>query len=258
MKAIILSAGQGSRLLPLTKNKPKCLLPLDDQYTVLSWQLTQLEAAGVEEVVVVTGFQSAQVDAQIAAYNGKIKIRSRYNPFYSVADNLGTLWLVRDEMQDGKPFIVLNGDTIFTSDVATRLINRAEKPITLTISVKSDYDEDDMKIIMNGDLLRRVSKKLSVSDVDAESIGFMLFQNEGITMFRDEMEQIMSQPEGLKVFYLSVIDSLAHNLDIGTVETPTDSWQEVDYPADYTKACDALQRWLSVDEPSATTVSHGG
>ena len=61
VKAIILSAGQGRRLLPLTENTPKCLLPVAGK-PVLAWQIDALLAAGVEEVTIITGFQVAQIE----------------------------------------------------------------------------------------------------------------------------------------------------------------------------------------------------
>ena len=61
MKAIILSAGQGGRLLPLTENLPKCLLPIGE-YTLLEHQLRGLSACGVTDVAVVTGFAAGAVE----------------------------------------------------------------------------------------------------------------------------------------------------------------------------------------------------
>ena len=66
MKAIVLSAGQGRRLLPLTETRPKCLAPLSGR-SLLAWQLEGLNIAGVKEAVVVTGFGAEQVEAEIAA-----------------------------------------------------------------------------------------------------------------------------------------------------------------------------------------------
>lgn len=253
MKVIILSAGQGSRLFPLTTDRPKCLLPLNDNYTVLCWQLEKLEQAGAHEIVVVTGFQSEKIDALIREYNGNITVRTRFNPFYNVSDNLATLWVVRDEIRDGERFAILNGDTIFSTDVAERLFNNANASINLTTCVKETYDADDMKVIIENGRLRRVSKQLSLEDVNAESIGFMLFQGKGITAFKNEIETIMRTSEGLKRFYLSVIDALAHTIDIASIETPISSWQEIDYPDDYTKAREAIARWILQSDQGAST-----
>ncbi|MEM7489070.1 MAG: sugar phosphate nucleotidyltransferase, partial [Pseudomonadota bacterium] len=65
MKAVILSAGQGKRLMPLTADRPKCLLPLAGR-SILEWQIRALAANGVEEVIVVTGFKSDAVAAAVA------------------------------------------------------------------------------------------------------------------------------------------------------------------------------------------------
>src|SRR3546814_15351970 len=64
MKAIILSAGQGRRLLPLTRRRPKCLINLSG-ISILEWQLFALREAGVEEVVVVTGFAAEAVEKAV-------------------------------------------------------------------------------------------------------------------------------------------------------------------------------------------------
>jgi len=61
-KAVILSAGQGRRLLPLTENSPKCLLPISGK-TIIEWQIDALLAAGIKEISVVTGFQTGLVEA---------------------------------------------------------------------------------------------------------------------------------------------------------------------------------------------------
>ena len=63
-KTIILGAGQGRRLLSLTENIPKCLLPVSGK-PIIEWQIDALLAAGVDEITVVTGFQSSLVEARL-------------------------------------------------------------------------------------------------------------------------------------------------------------------------------------------------
>ena len=109
MKAIILSAGQGRRLLPLTEVTPKCCLR-PGELSILEWQIRELSAAGVDEVVVVTGFGHEKVEEIVKRVKG-IRARTLYNPFYAQSDNLGTCWIAREEM-DG-PFVLINGDTLF-------------------------------------------------------------------------------------------------------------------------------------------------
>ena len=79
MKTIILSAGQGTRLLPLTADRPKCLLEVAEGVSILGWQLTQLAKAGVDEVVVVTGYGAELVEAEILKYRALLNVRCLFN-----------------------------------------------------------------------------------------------------------------------------------------------------------------------------------
>jgi len=64
LRAIILSAGQGKRLLPLTSDRPKCLVELNGK-SVLEWQLTNLLSSGINYITIVTGFKSQMVEELI-------------------------------------------------------------------------------------------------------------------------------------------------------------------------------------------------
>jgi len=96
MKVILLSAGQGKRLLPLTGDQPKCALLLGDK-TALEWQLESLVEAGASEVVVATGFQAGIVRQIVHGFR-KLPVRIAHNPSYAPCDNLGTCGVGRHEM----------------------------------------------------------------------------------------------------------------------------------------------------------------
>lgn len=247
MKAIILSAGQGSRLLPLTESNPKCLLDLGKGESVLRYQFAQLERAGVKEVLVVTGFHAPLVEDDVARYHGALSIRLCYNPFYKVADNLGSVWLaLREISADSDGFMIVNGDTLFTASIAKQLLVDAQKsgaPITLAVSQKPRYDADDMKVIRDGSRLLQVGKSLSLTEVNAESIGMMCFKNSGVNLFRDMVEHTISQPDGTNVWYLSVLHRLAKEITIETSEVPQEEWCEIDFPLDYEQACRLVNTW---------------
>jgi choline kinase len=232
VKTLILSAGQGKRLSPLTDDRPKCLVELAGR-TVLEWQLRHLHQAGVTEVVVVTGFRADLVEAEVARlrYDG-MSVRTLYNPFYSVTDNLATCWLAREEMRGG-PFMILNGDTLFEPAIAERLISAPAGPITVTVDRKDDgvYDSDDMKVLTEGDALRAIGK--TITEYDAESIGFLRFNEEGSALFIETLEKIMRTPEGLKRWYLSVINEIAQAHDVVRVRSIQGlDWAEMDFPED--------------------------
>ena len=94
MKALIIGAGQGRRLLPLTEREPKALLDIGGK-SLLQWQVESLADCGIKEVVFLAGFNLPAVERsleQMAARWPGVRFRAVYNPFYGVADNLATCW----------------------------------------------------------------------------------------------------------------------------------------------------------------------
>jgi len=146
MKAIILSAGQGSRLGHLTTDRPKCLIEFNGR-SLLDRQLDALAANGIMEAVVVTGFRDDQIEAALARRGDSApQVRTVYNPFYKVADNLGSLYVAREEIRGD--VLVWNGDTLVSDDLMARVIaNHRRDGICVTIDRKPGYDEDDMKVV---------------------------------------------------------------------------------------------------------------
>jgi choline kinase len=248
MKAIILSAGQGRRLLPLTENRPKCLIPLSGR-PVLEWQLRNLAAAGVDEAVVVTGFGADQVEAALMTMqHSDIAVTTLHNPFFAAADNLGSCWTARYEFDD--EVLLLNGDTLFDARIARGLLDfTPNAPITVTIDRKGVYDSDDMKVQVEGDRLVAIAKTLTPDVVDGESIGFLRFTAEGAELFRETVERAMRRPEGLKQWYLSVIDGLAKTPGtVGVFSIEGLPWGEMDFPADVKRNERMTSAWLRPGE----------
>jgi choline kinase len=240
LKAIILAAGQGRRLMPLTSNMAKCSLTLHGA-SILEWQLSQIAKCDVEEVIVVTGFAFERVDAIVEGIDF-IKVRTLHNPMYAHTDNLGTCWEARFEMDE--PFILMNGDTLFEAAVLQRLLGSEKKyPITLATDNKPHFDLDDMKIITDGTRLLKVSKQLDISLVSGESIGLMVFDQVGANAFTEKLEEMMDQSNALKLWYLSAIDQLASDGLAGICPIDGLSWCEVDDAADFAAAASVVKQW---------------
>ena len=242
MKAIILSAGQGSRLMPLTESIPKCCLMLDGK-PLLCHQIESLAANGLDEIVVVTGFNHQSVEDVVGKIDIQgVSVRTLYNPFYAVSDNLGTTWIARKEMRD--PFLLVNGDTLFEeSTLAQLLSNERIYPITLAVDRKGHYDDDDMKISADGEQLNRVGKKLNPDIVNGESIGMMIFNRSGAEAFVKKIERLMSSPGGLAQWYLSAIDELAVAGMVGISSIQGNDWCEVDDMIDFAHADKTVKTW---------------
>ena len=238
---------RGSRLLPLTRETPKCLLPLYDGMTAIGWQLGQLAAAGVSEAVVVTGFHAEKVEQELARQ--ALPTRTIFNPFYKVADNLGSVWLAREEF-DGD-VLLINGDTLFTADVPRRLAAGLSHDITVTVSRKGSYDDDDMKVVEHGGRLLEIGKKLRRAEVNAESIGMIRFNANGAATFRRAVEDAMRSQSALGHYYLSIIGALATTRHIGIAEAGQGEWCETDFPEDLERAKLSMARWSGMERGSA-------
>ncbi|WP_207477025.1 phosphocholine cytidylyltransferase family protein [Arenibaculum pallidiluteum] len=244
MKAIILSAGQGKRLLPLTETRPKCLLPLGG-LTLLEWQLRALWANGFDDVTVVVGFAAESVEEMLhgLALPG-MRVRALFNPFFSVADNIGSCYVALSEMTGD--FLLVNGDTVFEPAVLARLLAQATAPVTVTIDRKAQYDADDMKVCLDGGRrLRAIGKTLHLDSVDGESIGMLLFRGDGGARFARSLQEVLREPDGPRRWYLSAIDRLAQAGDgVEVVSIEGLHWGEVDFPADAERARRLVEGWL--------------
>ncbi len=240
MKAIILSAGQGSRLGHLVDNRPKCLIEFSGR-TLLDRQLDTLEANGVHEVVVVTGFHDELVNEAIAKRSGGPSVRTIFNPFYKVADNTGSLYMAREELSGN--CLVWNGDTLVSHALMAKVVGNDRPGICVTIDRKDGYDDDDMKVVAGDDgRLRAIGKRIS-EGVNAESIGLLAFRSGGAEQFRDAIERAMRTSEGTTIWYLRVIHHLAQTGKVWTLDIKGDEWGEVDFPEDVERARELTARW---------------
>lgn len=245
MKVVILSAGQGRRLLPLTAETPKCLIPFSGR-SLLEWQVRALVAAGVDDVTVVTGFEAEKVEAALADIDlPGARLNATHNPFFELADNLASCWIARHEMTG--EFLILNGDTLIEPAIVRRVLEQpASAPITVTIDRKGDYDTDDMKVREEDGQLLAIGKTLPNDLVTGESIGFLRFTAEGGATFVEELERLMRSEEGLKRWYLSAIDGIArYKGGVGTRSIEGLEWGELDFPADLDHAVAMTEGWVA-------------
>jgi len=229
MQAVILSAGQGKRLLPLTADQPKCNISIHGQ-SILEWQIQGLLQCGIKSICVVVGFRADKVETLLTSRFESHSISTLFNPFFSLADNLMSCWVARSVMSED--FVLLNGDTLFETAVLESLLQAPPAPITLVTDEKAHYDADDMKVITNGTELTRIGKTLPLEHVNGESIGMIRFQGSGTQLFSSALEERVRQPEALKQWYLSLIDELAQQNHVATISIKGFTWTEIDNPTD--------------------------
>jgi choline kinase len=237
----------------MTDDRPKCLIEFNGR-SLLDRQLDTLDANGVKEAIVVTGFHDEFVNAAIerrrAAGQGP-GVRTVFNPFYKVADNLGSLFLVCNELEGD--CLVWNGDTLVSKALMAKVVgNSGRDGVCVTVDRKDSYDEDDMKVVRDAESgrLRAIGKRIA-EGVNAESIGLLAFRGEGASRFRAAIEREMRTPEGTTVWYLRVIHYMAQEGDVWTLDISGEEWGEVDFPEDVECAEALVRRWDEAREAKA-------
>jgi choline kinase len=242
VRVIILAAGQGKRLLPLTAEVPKALLDIGGK-TLIERQVEAFASNGLKDFVVVTGYGAERMEQALASLAQRLSVRieTLYNPFYAVADNLASCWLARSFMSGD--FIQVNGDNVFRGDLVERLLQPVSSSISVAINRKDSFDADDMKVMLDGARLTEIGKTLPVDTVDAEAIGFYIFKSDGAKHYTAELELAMRDPQGLKRWFPSAVGSLAKKVDIGVVDISGLRWSEVDFPLDLQQARQLVSSW---------------
>jgi L-glutamine-phosphate cytidylyltransferase len=243
VRIVILAAGQGKRLLPLTVEVPKALLDIGGK-TLIERQVEAFAAKGVKDFTVVTGYGAQRMEEALAGIGRGlgVAITTVFNPFYAVADNLASCWMARGAMTGD--FIQVNGDNVFRSDLVEKLLTAPAVPVGVATNLKQAYDSDDMKVILDRGRLTEIGKTLPVDTVDAEAIGFYVFRGAGSRAYVETLEHAMRDPQALKQWFPSAIGSLAKKTEIRTIPINGLQWCEVDFPVDLQQARLLVASWV--------------
>ena len=239
MKIIILAAGRGARIMPLTMNTPKPLLDLGHGKTLLEEQLDRIQKSNViDGVVLVIGYLAEQIEAKTKTYrSNELRITTLYNPFYELSNNLISLWLAKYEMNED--FIITNGDNLFHHDVFQDLVSKSKNGIFLTISRKEKYSDDDMKVTLEDGKVSRVSKLIDHTEADAESVGLVLVHGKTYRkVFKENLEALARNKEFIDKYWLEVFNTMHEKgIAIDTFEIDGESkWKEIDFHLDLKEA----------------------
>lgn len=116
--AVILAAGTGSRLSPLTHTTHKCLTEVNGT-PILHRQVSSLERWGFEHLIIVVGHRSQQVRQYLARCGTKLQITYVFNPRYQTTNNIYSLWLARKAIK--RPFLLLESDVFFESSLLEQM-----------------------------------------------------------------------------------------------------------------------------------------
>ncbi|KPJ58200.1 MAG: hypothetical protein AMJ42_03730 [Deltaproteobacteria bacterium DG_8] len=235
MKAIILAAGESKRMISLTANLPKCLLKIGDK-SIIQHQIASLHHYGLDEVVIVTGFFEDKVKEACGD-----KIRYISNPRFSGTNSIYSLWLAKEETQEG--FVVLNSDVLFHPLVLGRLLS-SHYPDALTMSKQGVMGEEEMKVKVNSDRVIDISKEISPHQADGENVGIVKFSPHGAKVLFEKMDELISQGTVNRwlPFAFQQIASYHHLYAVDIGDLP---WIEIDFVEDYERAKEVIYPRIS-------------
>jgi choline kinase len=215
MTYIILSAGKGVKLHPLTLNHPKSLYKLDDKTTILQRLVRVIRKFDVEaEIVVVVGYMYKQIQCELEYDNVKFV----HNPFYSVTSSMGSLWFAKDYLQR-ENITIINGD-IVASDILLHdvICQHTDYPYVLLDSSHKDANKYNVQVqgnlvcVMSKNLTEYLGNYASITKLDAVSSRFLLEQlnqmvNEEMynLFFEDALVQMIFQ-ENFELYYKDIKD----------------------------------------------------
>jgi choline kinase len=165
--AVVLVAGTGSRLRPLTDNAPKALVPLGTE-TILARLLRQLEACGIVHVVFATGFFESALRAAVSS--SRVTFDFCFNQAYGTTQNAISLGCCADALA-GEPFVKLDGDLVLDQRIIERVVADAS-PFSVAVDRTRKLDSEAMKVQLGTDnSIVDFGKGLPAGSADAESVG---------------------------------------------------------------------------------------
>lgn len=228
-KAIIMAAGQGTRLRPITYNKPKCMTRVAGQ-PILEYQLQVFEQAKISEVIVIVGYKHEVIEKYLSERKSKIKITVIHNPEFESSENIYSLWLAKDLLAETN-FFLINGDIILPLTVVEQL----KKEQINSIAVQKEiFHEESMKVKCDSKgYCGEISKQISPQDAHGVSLEIYYFTCKNVgSLFRTIEETIAIF--GKNVWYEKAINVFLqkHKIIPISVSVP---WLEVDDLADLSR-----------------------
>ena len=226
LRAIILAAGAGTRLRPLTEGRPKCLVPLAGR-TLIDRQLEALASAGVRDLVVVTGFESEKVRIHLGG-----RARCVVNEDWETTNSLESLHRVRRHLEGDT--LLLNCDIVFEKQAVDRLGTGPGSCIAVDSRAPREAGEMNVRIDGSG-LVTEIGKDLDPARSQALSAQMVRFDAAGSALVRREVDRLVGEGSGA-AFPTSAYGPLIRSGGLRAVETGDLPWFEIDSLEDYERA----------------------
>lgn len=222
MVAIILAAGQGTRLGNRSNGLPKCLLRFGG-LSLIEHQVAGLHACGIRQIFAVVGYQAAEIQYRLGR-----SVHYVNNTRYASTNSLYSLWLARRHLQAG--FLLLNGDVLFHPEILQRLMGSPYADV-LAVQRKSEFEEEEMKVQLAGDRILAISKQLPPDQADGESLGIAKFSRQGAQVLARALHHLVRNG-GAKEWAPRAFGAILSQHPIFCCDVEKLPWSEIDFPHD--------------------------
>jgi choline kinase len=225
-KAIILAAGVGSRLRPLTDELPKCLLDVG-AHTIIDQQLSALHQHGIADVVVVVGFQGDRIRRHLGD-----RVRYLENERYERTNSLYSLWLARTELVCRT--LILNSDVVAPPRLFDRLL-QSPAPDAILVELGDRFEDEDMKVTLEELRVVDFGKDIAAERAHAHNVGVAKFSTEGAVRLAECLDRLVAT--GHENDWVPVaFREFASHWPLTAVATDGLPWIEIDYLRDLVSA----------------------
>jgi choline kinase len=231
MKAIILAAGQGTRIRSVHGERPKCLITFNNtDWTILDQQICTLLHAGIREIGIAVGYKRDQIVRHVTKNHRGSLHRFKFidNQHYAETNNIYSLWLARDWLK-GSSFVALNGDVAFDSEILPPALS-STAPITMIVD--RAWRDETMKVAIRGNRITRMSKQITHEDLSATYIGITVFNTRIVDRFLQEIDRLVYQGQKNAFFNIGVQHLIDDGVRVSYTETGDRPWAEIDDAGD--------------------------
>ena len=204
MIGVILAAGMAKRLRPLTDERPKCLLTVG-QRTLLQRTVDGIIAAGISELVVVTGYRAQMIRDFLTSHYPDLTIHFIDNPDYAHNNNIFSLWLTRP-YTEGRDFLLLDSDILFDPQIIPAVLSAEGSALALN---RHELGEEEIKVIVDDqNRVVEISKVCSIEQAIGESVGIEKMEaGYSAALFR-KLEQMIEGEGLIDIFYERAFERL--------------------------------------------------
>ena len=253
MKALILNSGLGSRMGVLTSEHPKCMTEISAHETILSRQLELIAEAGIEEVVITTGYY----DGVLVNYCNSLDLPLHFifvkNPIYDQTNYIYSIYCAREYLDDD--IILMHGDLVFEGGVFEQVV--ASPVSCMTVSSTLPLPEKDFKAQVVDGKVMAVGVDIFNEAMEAQAL-YKLYRDDW-KVWLDKIAEFCENDKR-KVYAENALNELNGAANISALDVQNMLCSEIDNPEDLAVVSSKLKEIESrtVYMCFSTDIIHGG